>query len=67
MLQRLRENLTVMFKNKLITPRYRELFPETYLNGSNVVTMANTYLRNSDVIEMVGRKVHCVLSAVAVR
>lgn len=38
------------------TPRYRELFPETYLNGSNVVTMANTYLRNSDVIEMVGRK-----------
>lgn len=38
------------------TPRYRELFPKTYLNGSNVVTMANTYLRNSDVIEMVGRK-----------
>lgn len=38
------------------TPRYRELFPNTYLNGSNVVTMANTYLRNSDVIEMVGRK-----------
>lgn len=38
------------------TPRYRELFPGTYLNGSNVVKMANTYLRNSDVIEMVGRK-----------
>ena len=38
------------------TPRYRELFPGTYLNGSNVVTMANTYLRNSDVIEMVGHK-----------
>lgn len=38
------------------TPRYRELFPGTYLNGSNVVTMANTYLRNSDVIEMVGCK-----------
>lgn len=38
------------------TPRYRELFPKTYLNGSNVVTMANTYLRNSDVIEMVGHK-----------
>lgn len=38
------------------TPRYRELFPGTCLNGSNVVTMANTYLRNSDVIEMVGRK-----------
>ena len=38
------------------TPRYRELFPDTILNGSNVVTMANTYLRNSDVIEMVGKK-----------
>lgn len=38
------------------TPSYRELFPETYLNGSNIVTMANTYLRNSDVIEMVGHK-----------
>lgn len=38
------------------TPSYRELFPGTFLNGSNVVTMANTYLRNSDVIEMVGRK-----------
>lgn len=38
------------------TPSYRGLFPETYLNGSNVVTMANTYLRNSDVIEMVGHK-----------
>lgn len=38
------------------TTRYRELFPDTFLNGSNVVTMANTYLRNSDVIEMVGRK-----------
>ena len=38
------------------TPRYLELFPNTFLNGSNVVTMANTYLRNSDVIEMVGKK-----------
>lgn len=38
------------------TQEYRELFPDTYLNGSNVVTMSNTYLRNSQVIEMVGRK-----------
>ena len=36
------------------TPRYKELFPKTFLNGSNAVTMSNTYLRNSDVIEMVG-------------
>lgn len=38
------------------TDVYRELFSETFLNGSNVVTMANNYLRNSDVIEMVGHK-----------
>lgn len=38
------------------TLKYREIFPKTFLNGSNVVTMANTYLRNSDVIEMVGHK-----------
>lgn len=38
------------------TEEYRELFPDTFLNGSNVVTMANNYLRNSDVIEMVGHK-----------
>lgn len=38
------------------TYEYRELFPETFLNGSNVVTMLNTYLRNSNVIEMVGHK-----------
>lgn len=38
------------------TQKYREIFPKTFLNGSNVVTMANTYLRNSDVIEMVGHK-----------
>lgn len=38
------------------TKAYRELFPKTFLSGSNVVTMANNYLRNSDVIEMVGHK-----------
>ena len=32
---------------------YRKIFPETYLNGSNVVTVANNYLRNSDVFEIV--------------
>lgn len=48
------------------TPRYHKIFPNTYLNGSNVVTMANTYLRNSDVIEIVGKKVVCVLLGVEV-
>lgn len=38
------------------TDEYRELFPDTYLSGSNVVTMSNNYLRNSDVIEMVGHR-----------
>lgn len=38
------------------TKEYRELFPDTYLNGNNVVTVASNYLRNSDVIEMVGHK-----------
>jgi len=32
---------------------YREVFPETCLNGSNVVTVANNWLRNSDVFEIV--------------
>ena len=32
---------------------YRAIFPETTLNGSNVVTVANNYLRNSDVFEIV--------------
>jgi hypothetical protein len=38
------------------TSSYRELFPDTYLNGSDAVTGSNNYLRNSDVIEMVGHK-----------
>lgn len=34
--------------------RYHAIFPDTCLNGSNVVTVANNYLRNSDVFEIVG-------------
>ena len=33
--------------------KYRAIFPETQLNGSNVVTIADNYLRNSDVFEIV--------------
>ena len=33
--------------------KYRAIFPETTLNGSNVVTVANNYLRNSNVFEIV--------------
>lgn len=38
------------------TKAYQELFPDTYLNGSNLVTIANGFQRNSDVIEMVGHR-----------
>lgn len=34
--------------------KYRAIFPDTTLNGSNVVTVATNYLRNSDVFEIVG-------------
>ena len=33
---------------------YNRVFPDTCLNGSNVVTVASNYLRNSDVFEIVG-------------
>lgn len=34
---------------------YRAVFPDTFLNGSNVRTIANgSYLRNSDIFEVVG-------------
>lgn len=35
------------------TPEYRELFPNTCLNGLNIVTVSSHYLRNSDVFEVV--------------
>ena len=35
---------------------YKQLFPDTFLNRSNVVTVSTNYLRNSEVIEMVGHR-----------
>jgi len=35
---------------------YRGVFPDTTLNGSNVVTVATNYLRNSGVFEIVGHQ-----------
>lgn len=35
------------------TDKYRAIYPETQLNGSNVVTVADNFLRNSDVFEIV--------------
>jgi len=34
--------------------RYREVFPETKLSGSNSVTVAGNWLRNSEIFETVG-------------
>lgn len=38
------------------TPEYNAIFPDTTLNGSNVVTVATSYLRNSSEFEIVGHK-----------
>lgn len=35
------------------SPEYHAIYPDTTLNGSNVVTVATNYLRNSDVFEIV--------------
>mgnify|MGYP001382839216 CR=1 FL=1 len=35
---------------------YHEVFPETLLNESNVVTISDNYLRNSEIFEPVGYK-----------
>lgn len=38
------------------SPEYQSLFPETYLNGSNVRTDTKGYLRNVDIFETVGHR-----------
>lgn len=38
------------------SPKYKKVFPNTTLNGSNVVTITNSYLRNSHEFEIVGYK-----------
>jgi len=37
-------------------PRYHKIFPNTRLNTSNIRTVSGTYLRNSDIFEVVGHK-----------
>jgi len=36
--------------------KYHDIFPETILNESNVVTVSESYLRNSEIFEIVGFK-----------
>lgn len=38
------------------SPEYQQIFPNTYLNGSNVRTDTKGYLRNVDVFETVGHR-----------
>ena len=38
------------------TPEYHEIFPNTYLNQSNVATVSGGWLRNADECEIVGRR-----------
>lgn len=38
------------------TPEYIEIFPETRLNGTNVTTVAGSWLRNADECEIVGHR-----------
>ena len=36
--------------------KYHDIFPETILNESNVVTVSESFLRNSEIFEIVGHK-----------
>lgn len=38
------------------TDLYHDLFPKTLLNESNIVTVSDSYLRNSEIFEIVGYK-----------
>lgn len=38
------------------SPEYAEIFPETRLNSSNVVTVAGAWVRNADECEIVGHR-----------
>lgn len=40
----------------ICTQEYRRIFPETFLNGSNVRANAKGYLRNVDIFETVGHQ-----------
>lgn len=38
------------------TPEYHEIFPETVLNASRVITVTDSWLRNADECEIVGHR-----------
>lgn len=38
----------------MVTEKYKEIFPDTSISKTNVVTLSNLYKRNSSLIEMIG-------------
>ncbi|MCM1079712.1 MAG: terminase family protein [Bacteroidales bacterium] len=50
----LAEQFSRSIQRTMDSPEYRKMFPETYLNGSNVRPNVRGYLRNVDIFEMVG-------------
>lgn len=52
----LAEQFSRSIQRTIDSKEYQEIFPETYLNGSNVRTDVKGFLRNVDIFEMVGHK-----------
>lgn len=52
----LAEQFSRSIQRTIDSREYQAIFPDTYLNGSNVRTDIKGYLRNVDIFEMVGRK-----------
>ncbi|MBR6775433.1 MAG: terminase family protein [Bacteroidales bacterium] len=52
----LAEQFSRSIQRTIDSREYQDIFPDTYLNGSNIRTDVRGYLRNVDIFEMVGRK-----------
>lgn len=52
----LAEQFSRSIQRVIDSPEYQSIFPDTYLNGSNVRTDVRGYLRNVDIFETVGHK-----------
>lgn len=52
----LAEQFSRSIQRTIDSKEYQAIFPDTYLNGSNVRTDIKGYLKNVDIFEMVGRK-----------
>lgn len=52
----LAEQFSRSIQRTIDSPGYQAIFPETYLNGSNLRTDVRGYLRNVDIFETVGHR-----------